>query len=144
MIKCRLGLFPSCWISIVEQDIQRFAYEKTRKQSLMVGNNLVHKCLCHKYLAAHSLQSGAFCNNSCLFQIRERLYGLVSPATDGIVTADQVIESVANTKPVRWDHMKLFASYRSSEVHLSVYQVVRVKLLFLHLSAHIHRASGIL
>ena len=35
------------------------------------------------------------------FQIRERLYGLVSPATDGIVTADQVIESVAITKPVR-------------------------------------------
>ena len=35
------------------------------------------------------------------FQIRERLYGLVSPATDGIVTADQVIESIANTKPVR-------------------------------------------
>lgn len=35
------------------------------------------------------------------FQIRERLYGLVAPATDGIVTADQVIESVAITKPVR-------------------------------------------
>ena len=34
-------------------------------------------------------------------QVRERLYGLVSPATDGIVTADQVIETIANTKSVR-------------------------------------------
>ena len=39
---------------------------------------------------------------SCYYlQIRERLYGLVSPATDGIVTADQVIETIASTKCVR-------------------------------------------
>ena len=31
-------------------------------------------------------------------QVRERLYGLVCPATDCIVTADQVIETIANTK----------------------------------------------
>ena len=35
-----------------------------------------------------------------LFQVRERLYGLVSPDTDGLVTADQVVERVANTKAV--------------------------------------------
>jgi len=33
-------------------------------------------------------------------EVRERLYGLVSPDTDGLVTADQVVERVANTKAV--------------------------------------------
>ena len=42
-----------------------------------------------------------FCFSCYFLQIRERLYGLVSPATDGIVTADQVIETIASTKCVR-------------------------------------------
>ena len=42
-----------------------------------------------------------FCFSCYYLQIRERLYGLVSPATDGIVTADQVIETIASTKCVR-------------------------------------------
>ena len=39
--------------------------------------------------------------------MRERLYGLVSPDTDGLVTADQVVERVANTKAVGEEYSEI-------------------------------------
>ena len=48
--------------------------------------------------------------------MRERLYGLVSPDTDGLVTADQVVERVANTKAVGYGYSDLKFNYCGSRV----------------------------
>ena len=43
---------------------------------------------------------GSICIIVVAVQVRERLFGLVAPDTDGLVTADQVVERVASTKPL--------------------------------------------
>jgi lysophospholipid acyltransferase (LPLAT)-like uncharacterized protein len=43
-----------------------------------------------------------FCFFSFFFQVPERLYQLVDRSTDGLVTADQVMEFIAGLQAIRW------------------------------------------